>query len=1002
MQKHKSQYVNCVQALFKSNNGFNSERGEVIDYMGDEERIVQQGRAYNFNGTTDFVLAPHNASFNFGTTNFSIDLWFYATTFSLNGIFFRSLINKSPGTSTNGWDIFLRNTDSSVCFFTDSIILSSGTLSVNTWYRLTIVRNSNILRMYINNVEVAQVANTNDFTNMQPLRIGRNTNSTSFYQGFIHSIRFWNSVAIDPRPENEKLGINMTTFFRCDEGGGARAINTSLIAASADITSSNILSFHAKFIDGNGADWLNNESYLPHTRHNTETSGVRMINNSILNFGSLNWSIDFWTRTFTPTTTRQDFLAKRTNAAGARFLYGQFRDGSIRMLFTTSDDPSNFKIFSTPASSDTWYHIAYTRDGNFIRAFVNGTLIGEQNIGSASLLYDNADLMIGAGAFINPINSYNIQGIQEGFITMFRITRGISRFTTDFTPPSSYADYKPSFFDVYVMANPEHVLHNPFNLQLIESTNENRYIAVPSYPSPFYNGKVKYNAKLVESNCLTFDGINDFVQLQDSTDFDFGTDDFTIDFWINCSTFTKVSGNDRGIFDARSGLGNYEVYVNSAGSNVSFYSGFTQSQPNVQMVTNQWYHVAFVRTSGVIRTYYNFVLVNVVNDTNSINCNINPFLGSRDGSFCFQGSLANFRIIKGTESVLNLPNYTTLSPNTVLFMPLQEGAGNRVFSTLNGHIGVLNNFNLSTCWNTKQNNVHHNLFNGFDASTFFDGASSLQTPNSADLNFDTNDFTIDFWMRSVDSATNRQILEKRSSTNFFGYHFLLNHVADGRMTFYLQNDAGTTTNNNSTTNTLNNGAWHHIAVTRSGGTVRLFINGTEESSLINANSYDNTAPLIVGNSIPAAPSNFGGHLSNIRIFSGRALWTGTFDINTLTETHYQNETANRVLFLRGLEDKNTNPKAITNNGATLLVRKPITATNPQTQSNYSNTWHNQAETKYTNYLAPELIRYDDNTYFSAGTPQIIDFDVVESTTLKHSKQNERLANVRLYKQTGEK
>lgn len=78
-------------------------------------------------------------------------------------------------------------------------------------------------------------------------------------------------------------------------------------------------------------------------------------------------------------------------------------------------------------AQNQWVHIALTRDGTSLKTYINGTLKWNAGNFSASL---------GASSFIDigrHNNTYNCA--VTGFIDDFRITKGIVRYTSDFTPP---------------------------------------------------------------------------------------------------------------------------------------------------------------------------------------------------------------------------------------------------------------------------------------------------------------------------------------------------------------------------------------------------------------------------------------------------------------------------------------------------------------------------------------------------------------------------------------
>ncbi len=87
-----------------------------------------------------------------------------------------------------------------------------------------------------------------------------------------------------------------------------------------------------------------------------------------------------------------------------------------------------------PISTDVWYHIAVSRYDNTYRFFINGTTVKTTSSG-ISLPNYSAALWIGQWCTGN--------GYFHGWIDELRVSKGIARWTSDFTPPTS--EYDPSY-----------------------------------------------------------------------------------------------------------------------------------------------------------------------------------------------------------------------------------------------------------------------------------------------------------------------------------------------------------------------------------------------------------------------------------------------------------------------------------------------------------------------------------------------------------------------------
>jgi hypothetical protein len=97
-------------------------------------------------------------------------------------------------------------------------------------------------------------------------------------------------------------------------------------------------------------------------------------------------------------------------------------NGSTVFSFTSLNSaPYNF-------STDTWHHIAVSRENSTTRFFFNGSQIGS-GVSDSTNYGTSKPLTIGAGY----TNTQNF----DGFIDELRITKGVARYTTTFTPSTT-------------------------------------------------------------------------------------------------------------------------------------------------------------------------------------------------------------------------------------------------------------------------------------------------------------------------------------------------------------------------------------------------------------------------------------------------------------------------------------------------------------------------------------------------------------------------------------
>lgn len=136
----------------------------------------------------------------------------------------------------------------------------------------------------------------------------------------------------------------------------------------------------------------------------------------------------------------------------------------------------------------------------------------------------------------------------------------------------------------------------------------------------------------------------------------------------------------------------------------------------------------------------------------------------------------------------------------------------------------------------------------------------------------SGDFTIEMWVRTTD-ASQKTLLEYGNAWNLTMHQGGLYWEDDG-------SGGGVTL---SGVVSVNDGQWHHIAVTRESGIYRLFIDGAKDFEYIyNSGDYSGQHPLGIGAAIlyPSAPENFVGHIDDLRITKGVARYSGAFSVPT--------------------------------------------------------------------------------------------------------------------------
>jgi hypothetical protein len=154
--------------------------------------------------------------------------------------------------------------------------------------------------------------------------------------------------------------------------------------------------------------------------------------NAVFNMGSGSFTIEGWIR-FSSAGTR-GVIAAQINSAGANssisFWVERTAADKVRGFCVAGSSVFGDIVGSTTMSTDTWHHFAYVRDGNDFDIYLDGISDATTVVGASAVNSSANALGVGrAGEF---------DGIYlNGWLDDLRITKGVARYTANFTPPST-------------------------------------------------------------------------------------------------------------------------------------------------------------------------------------------------------------------------------------------------------------------------------------------------------------------------------------------------------------------------------------------------------------------------------------------------------------------------------------------------------------------------------------------------------------------------------------
>jgi hypothetical protein len=162
---------------------------------------------------------------------------------------------------------------------------------------------------------------------------------------------------------------------------------------------------------------------------------------------------------------------------------------------------------------------------------------------------------------------------------------------------------------------------------------------------------------------------------------------------------------------------------------------------------------------------------------------------------------------------------------------------------------------------------------------YFDGTNDwLVVPASPNTALGIGDFTIETWIYSGTNGTSARTVGNLDSSWISGRWVISTTTALNPNKFiFACNNYSNSTDMLVSSVAANDNTWHHYAVTRSGNTWRLFIDGVLQQTITSSVSLDNgtASRIFIGTESPTA-GNWAGYLDEFRITKGYARYTANF------------------------------------------------------------------------------------------------------------------------------
>ena len=583
---------------------------------------------------------------------------------------------------------------------------------------------------------------------------------------------------------------------------------------------------------------------------------LELPNSDSWNFGSGDFTIDFW---IYKTLTGSSAMAVLGGLNDHWLSIGMNWYSNTRHVIFASSTGNSWDLLSgdgggngigvnSVLTNDTWHHFALVRNGNQWMTFVDGIM----DINTTR-----------AGTLANPATTKSIGRWGgdatpkiKGYLDEFRITKGLARWTSNFDPLADREVLKLG-------------MEGASGSTVITDSS-----AYPKYVTACGNTTISTVKSMYGGSSVYLDGgTSNYLAIQSSPDFYFGSEDFSIDCWFNIDNTTGHKTIFAGSSDWWLGAqvsGNMMCYYSSSnGTSWDLISDSNGGTGSITITPNTWHHFAYVRNgdiwTGYIDGHQDFTkTVSGALVSKSENKRIGLWGNSTYG---YEGYIDEFRMTKGVRWTSDFDAFAACN---VLLLHMDGEDNGTIFadsSTGSKEVTAVGDAKTKT-----------NMYKAGSASGYFDGNGDyLSIPASTDFNIGAGDFTIDCWFYVPNVSAQKPIF---ASNTDLVYGFMIN---GNKMAYFASS-------NNSSWNILNgdsgsfNGAgtititaeeWHHAAFVRSGNRWLGFVDGViDMDETVAGTVVDINEAKCIGRW--ANYYNFTGYIDEFRFTKGIARWTSNF------------------------------------------------------------------------------------------------------------------------------
>lgn len=560
-------YFNYVTALLHGDGTNGAQNNTFLDSSTNNFTITRNGNTTQgtfspygslwsnyFGGAGNYFTVPSTLSL--GSSNYTVEFWFCGSQFEMT---WGTPGGYAPIVINNNGDVYFADSGNTNWNYNVNAVITKN----NTWNHYAIVRNSGVVYVYRNGVQVGTSSSVSSNTTNGNVVIGNYGSGTT---GYVSNFRcvigtaVYTSAFTPPTSPltaitNTALLISQSNRF-IDNSTNAYALTLTGTPSTQRFSPFNPSSAYSPSVIGGSGYFDGSGDYLS------------VADNPALTLNG-DFTIEFW---FYPLNTTFSGLAQHRNGGGWSSGDFQFHWQSSAVIFYTP----NGSVSTTTVSLNTWNHVAISRSGSTVSAYLNGT---RSNTWTDTTSYTGSGGIFRIGELFDGTHYYF-----NGYMSDFRIVKGSSVYTgSTFTVPTS---------PLTAITNTQ-LLLNYTNGGIYDNAMMNDLETIG-------NAQISTSVVKFGTGSMYFDGSGDYLTGVPSPVNALGGGDFTVEAWIyllgyngGWAIYSQLSSytSSTAVLFYINGGGNLKLNIN--GSETDFGS----------ISLNTWHQVALVRSGSTITGY---------------------------------------------------------------------------------------------------------------------------------------------------------------------------------------------------------------------------------------------------------------------------------------------------------------------------------------------------------------------------------------------------------------